>query len=247
MPPKISEKPETQTAELEEPATGFKVLHKFIELKAADKSNPPIFGDVARTTGHGLVARVAKGDFVSLYQWNAALHSLGEQLGRTVDGVELLNYWKGRLGTVGFHRYGPSSVEADALRFAGMFPDLARAVGWKDQYAPDPLFQSPENQTQKGPHENGVDLNTFTRKHMNGDFGENGQADMGHVLTEEELFTLEIEPVAMQNATAIKRRKGCVRSCYKSRHVEINALTVFPTDKAECVKTLCWVTPPNYR
>lgn len=257
MPHTIAKKQENQTAETE-PVTEFKILHGRVELQPANGIQPATIGDIAQTSTHGIVARSVRGtppyDRATLFQWNQDLRMLGSKLGEDVDGLDVYQGWWSRLScNPGFQQCHMLPIEAEVTKFASMFPALCEALGYADRFLEKPIFDAGFRQVQKGTGGWLGDWQPLLRRHVEGDWGENGVVEVSKTWTDEELFLMPLLSVALRNTRAIQTRKGCVQSKYivMSRNgagsLDLNILSVFPTDQGVGTRTLCWMSPKNYR
>jgi hypothetical protein len=248
--PTATAKKNNDTADTIEPETydSFEILHELIEARPREGGTPPIFVDIARVPGHGLVARATMGFppnlFIRLWTWDAELRKLGRELAHTPDGAGIMQAQIARFAkpTTMFWSYVAPSIEDEIRRFSQAWPAIAPLLKL-NEVLPQPRFPHGHIQTPKATDYH-VDWPKYVKLHVEGDWGRNGQLDETHVFTPAERFILPMLPIGLQNLDAIKLSRGCVRSQHDamagSRKIEIHGLTVFPEDRALPVKSIFW-------
>lgn len=203
-----------------------------------------IRGDVARLSDGTLSARWATPlsdgtPATSSAPYDPLADAATVRLGaRPFDGAAFIAaQLESKLG--GYHSLGPDADEQEVIRFRKEWPHVADRLCLDGPLLSFRLFDPGPVSYPKGP--GAPDFwRAFIERHCSGDHGRNGEYDSKPLAADQE-WTIDSQPVDVQNRAAIASRSGVVRSRFEiaadeqphfakatgsSRRVVVDVLTV---------------------
>jgi hypothetical protein len=229
----------------------FEISAENIQIGERSGMAPARFATIANVPGHGIIAReetrTSHGVMVKIFEWDQGLNVLGRELGQTFDGESVLINQLSRLSGL-TQRYEGPGIEQEVFSFAQQFPRLAEALEL-GRFLRKPAFEIGYTTVQKAqerhPLASAICWHDLIRQHSEGSHGRYGSLDLNHEFSDEELFTLPLQPVHLQNLAAIRTQRGCIRSEFQvpGRSGLCYVLTVFMTNRAEGIRSIAWQNP----